>query len=62
MSNQIEVIGSLNPEKECQDRVRVHSGGVCQALRATDYKDPPKILVVEASDDKPESDCVGYVE
>lgn len=28
MSNQIEVIGSLNPEKECQDRVRVLSGGV----------------------------------
>lgn len=46
MSNQIEVIGSLNPEKECQDRVRVLSGGgICQALRATDYKDPPKVLV-----------------
>lgn len=46
MSNQIEVIGSLNPEKECQDRVRVLSeGGICQSLRATDYKDPPKILV-----------------
>lgn len=28
MSNQIEVIGSLNPDKECQDRVRVLSGGV----------------------------------
>lgn len=27
MSNRIEVIGSLNPEKECQDRVRVLSGG-----------------------------------
>lgn len=27
MSNQIEVIGSLNPEKECQDRVRVLSRG-----------------------------------
>lgn len=46
MSNQIEVIGSLNPEKECQDRVRVLSGGgICQSLRATDYKDPPKVLV-----------------
>lgn len=46
MSNQIEVIGSLNPEKECQDRVRVLSGGgICQALRATDYKDPPKVIV-----------------
>lgn len=27
MNNRIEVIGSLNPEKECQDRVRVLSGG-----------------------------------
>lgn len=41
----IIVVGSLNPEKECQDRVRVLGpDGVCQALRATDYKDPPKIL------------------
>lgn len=46
MSDGIEVIGSLNPEKECQDRVRVLSwGGICQALRATDYKDPPKVVV-----------------
>ena len=46
MSNKIEVVGSLNPDKECQDRVRVLSGGgVCQSLRATDYKDPPKVLV-----------------
>lgn len=52
MNNQIEVIGSLNPDKECQDRVRVLSGGgICQALRATDYKDPPKVLVeVEKTD------------
>ena len=42
----INIIGSLNPKKEVQDRVRVLStGGVCQSLRATDYKDPPKILV-----------------
>ena len=27
MSNKIEVVGSLNPDKECQDRVRVLSGG-----------------------------------
>lgn len=27
MSDRIEVIGSLNPKKECQDRVRVLSGG-----------------------------------
>lgn len=46
MSDRIEVIGSLNPEKECQDRVRVLSCvGICQALRATDYKDPPKVVV-----------------
>lgn len=51
MSNQIEVVGSLNPEKECQDRVRVLSGGgICQALRATDYKDPPKVLVEVITD------------
>lgn len=41
----IMVVGSLNPEKEIQDRVRVLGvDGICQALRATDYKDPPKIL------------------
>jgi len=46
MADRIIVIGSLNPEKECQDRVRVLSGGgICQAIRATDYKDPPKVLV-----------------
>ena len=42
----IDVIGSLSPQKQCQDRVRIlGGGGNCQALRATDYKDPPKILV-----------------
>lgn len=41
----IVVVGSLNPEKEIQDRVRVLGvDGICQALRAADYKDPPKIL------------------
>ena len=52
MANRIIVIGSLNPEKECQDRVRVLSGGgICQTIRATDYKDPPKVLVdVEEKD------------
>ena len=45
--SRIEVIGSLNPQKKVQDRVRVlSSGGSCQSLRATDYKDPPKILVL----------------
>lgn len=45
-SNEIVVVGSLNPTKTVQDRVRIlNQGGVCQALRATDYKDPPKILV-----------------
>ena len=43
----IKVVGSLNPQKEVQDRVRVlSSGGSCQSLRATDYKDPPKSLVL----------------
>lgn len=41
----IVAVGSLNPEKEIQDRVRpLGVDGICQALRATDYKDPPKIL------------------
>ena len=36
---------SLNPSKQVQDRVRVLSPlGICQGLRATDYKDPPKII------------------
>ena len=44
-TGDIIVIGSLNPDKQVQDRVRVLSkNGVCQALRATDYKDPPKII------------------
>ena len=44
--SNINVIGSLNPEKECQDRVRVLGvDGICQSIRATDYKDPPKIGV-----------------
>ncbi len=42
--NNINVVGSLNPNKECQDRVRVLGiDGICQSIRATDYKDPPKI-------------------
>lgn len=45
MADRIIVVGSLNPEKEVQDRVRGLSGGICQAIRATDYKDPPKVLV-----------------
>ena len=45
MDKKIIVVGSLNTEKEVQDRVRVlHRGGVVQALRATDHKDPPKVL------------------
>ena len=41
----IKVAGSLNPNKEVQDRVRVLSpNGISQALRATDYKDPVKIV------------------
>jgi hypothetical protein len=45
MEKKIIVIGSLNPQKNVQDRVRVlHKGGECQGLRATDYKDPPKVV------------------
>jgi len=44
-AEKIIVAGSLNAEKECQDRVRVLSdNGICQGLRATDYKDPPKVI------------------
>lgn len=47
-TNKIIVVGSLAPDKLTQDRVRVlDAGGQSQALRATDYKDPPKILVYE---------------
>lgn len=41
----IKVSGSLNPNKNVQDRVRVLSAeGISQGLRATDYKDPVKII------------------
>jgi hypothetical protein len=44
-NDRIIVAGTLNPEKPAQDRVRVLSDeGICQGLRATDYKDPPKIV------------------
>lgn len=44
-TDRMIIAGSLNPDKEVQDRVRVlSSDGICQGLRATDYKDPPKIL------------------
>lgn len=50
-TNEIIVVGSLNPQKKCQDRVRILSKqGVCQALRATDYKDPPKLIVYYKDD------------
>lgn len=46
-TNEIIVMGSLNPQKQVQDRVRILSiYGICQALRATDYKDPPKMVVM----------------
>lgn len=41
----INVVGSLNPDKNIQDIVRVPSAdGVSQSLRATDHKDPVKIV------------------
>ena len=43
--NDIKVAESLNPDKNVQDRVRVlDTDGVSQGLRATDYKDPVKIV------------------
>lgn len=43
--SDIKVAGSLNPDKNIQDRVRVlDTDGVSQGLRATDYKDPVKIV------------------
>lgn len=42
----IKVAGSINPDKNVQDRVRVlDTEGISQGLRATDYKDPVKITV-----------------
>lgn len=43
--SDIKVAGSLNPDKNVQDRVRVlDAKGLSQGLRATDYKDPVKIV------------------
>ena len=43
--SDIKVAGSLNPDKNVQDRVRVLDiEGLSQGLRATDYKDPVKIV------------------
>ena len=43
--DDIKVAGSLNPDKNVQDRVRVlDTDGVSQGLRAIDYKDPVKIV------------------
>lgn len=42
----IKVIGSLNPDKNVQDRVRVlDMNSISQGLRATDYKDLVKIAI-----------------
>ena len=44
-SNKLMVALSLNPWKKIQDRQRIFDvHGICPALRATDYKDPTKIL------------------
>lgn len=43
--NDIKVAGSLNPDKNVQDKTRIlYTNGLSQALRATDYKDPVKII------------------
>lgn len=42
----IKRIGTTNPAKTIEDRNRIlDASGICQGLRATDGKDPPKILV-----------------
>lgn len=45
MADRIIVVGSLNPEKKSRTGSEFYRGGICQAIRATDYKDPPKVLV-----------------
>ena len=41
----IKRIGSLSPDKDFQDRVIIYSrGGVSPTLRATDHKDPIKVI------------------
>ena len=43
----IKIVASVNPSKPIQDRTRVLAiDGISQSLRATDYKDPVKILQV----------------
>lgn len=43
--SDIKISGTLNPDKNVQDRVRVLSvEGISQGLRATDYKNPVKII------------------
>lgn len=43
----IKIAGTINPNKTIQDRTRILSeNGISQGLRATDYKDPVKILKV----------------
>lgn len=56
--NDIKIAGSLNPDKKVQDRVRVlDSGGISQSLRATDYKDPVKVLCeIDKTNNSP--DCI----
>ena len=45
--NEIIMVGSLDPVRGLDNsRSRVMlGGGIGQTLRATDYKDPPKVLV-----------------
>lgn len=48
-TNKKIVIGSLNPQKVIQDRGScvLSINGLCQTIRATDYKDPPMVLVYD---------------
>lgn len=46
--HKIVIVGSLKPEKLCQDNDQVLSGGgICKTLRQRDYKDPPRVIVYE---------------
>lgn len=60
--SDIKVAGSLNPDKNVQDRVRVlDTDGVSQGLRATDYKDPVKIVSNRSSENTAVLEQVGQI-
>ena len=41
-------VGSLYPNRNVQDKALVYLvSGICPSLRATDYKDPQKVLLCQ---------------